>query len=215
MRRSIRIAFENGTLSPESELVDLKHIGPYLYRRLKKEFAPSASRLTVKRFISKIKRLSFTTLKQRLQKSLQNRRSNECVRSTNNTLYHVPDLNEKAYEAIICLIKVLAFDRGIHFTFDASQFRKPPRRSDIAKTISCTSRRNCQRLGGEWNNNLCMPRQNVQGFSGIYPHSGQKMYRRDYTRPLGSLRNSVRRGRYSKSRTDSFWRRPGTLRKIR
>lgn len=218
MRRYIKSSFENGSLTPYSELIDLKHIGPYLYRRLKREF--STNQLTVRRFANKIKNLSIDVLKNRIQKALQNLRKNECIQ-TKYGLLHVQDYNEKGYEAIISLIRVLAngedgHQLGRHFSFDASQLRMAPKRHDITKYISCKRRNQCTGVNERWDNGQCKPSNNrVRGFPGIYPHSGQKTYKRNRRYPLGSIRNSRKHGRYSRNRNNEvMWRTPGRLRKI-
>lgn len=219
MRRSIRSSFENGTLTPQSELIELKHIGSYLYRRLQREFSPNHT-LTIKRFANKIQNLSLHDLKHRIHKALQNLRKNECI-ATNSGLHHVQDVNEKGYETIINLIKVLANNEdghnlGRNFRFEASRLRKPPKRHDITKAVSCKKRNECLNANETWNNGLCKPSNNsIKGFSGIYPFSGQKTYKRNNRYVIGSIRNSRKHGKYShNSNTNVMWRRPGKLRKL-
>ena len=128
------------------------------------------------------------------------------------------DFNEKGYEVLINLIKVLAsnedgYHLGDNFNFNANKLRMAPKRHDITRTIACQNRRNCQ---GIWNDGQCHPRNNnVIGFPGIYPHSGQKTHTRNISHTLGSQRNSKRHGKYSKPLNSRIlWRKPGRLRKI-
>jgi hypothetical protein len=218
MQRRLKQLFRSGDLHPRSELIEIKHIGPYLYQRLKNMFAPRLNSLSIRRFASQIKNLSLFTLKHKLQKALQNQRNNQCIMG-NKGPHHVRDYNEKGYEALISLIKVLAKNEDGHnlgrqFTFDATQLRMPNKRSEIAKHIACHgSRSKCRRRGGSWSDNQCNPPNgSINGFPGVFPFSGQETYDRNLNKPLGSKRNAIRRGSYSKSRNSrKKWRRPGSM----
>jgi len=218
MQRQLIALFRNGSLQPSSELVDLKHIGPYLYARLKREFAPTSQRLTIRMFSNRIKNLSIEALKKKLQKSLQNRRNNQCVASNNTAFYHVADFNEKGYEILISLIKVLdkngdGYNMGNGFRFNANELKKPTKRSDDTKYMSCLSRVQCRRNGGNWSQGVCIPSNDRTGFPGVSPHSGQKTRSRIQSHRLGSFNNSIRRGQYVRSGR-YLWRRPGSMQHV-
>jgi len=218
MQRLIIQQFRNNLLSARSELIDLKHIGPYLYRSLKREFSPRTLTLTIQSFARKIQNMTIDNLKRKLQKALQNEHNNQCVRIDGYDMYHVPDINAKGYEVIISLIKVLARNRdgnniGGNFIFDASQLRMPNKRSTISERVSCFSRNQCRGNGGIWYDGLCQPPAEATGFAGVHPYSGQKTNNRSPRSPLGS--NSVRRGRYARSPNGKVeWRRPGRMAKV-
>lgn len=217
MQRFIVQQFRNGLLSPNSELHKVKHIGAYLYKRLKNEFNDTRNNaLTIRRFSQKIVNMSINTLKYKLQTALQNRRNNQCI-SDGNKLYHVPDFNEKGYEAMINLIKVMdknldGYGLGTRFSFDSRLLRKPPKRQD--ESVSCHVRNACNNLG-TWTDNLCTPtRGRARGFPGVFPYSGQKTYKRSRNHAIGSLHNSIKRGRYARKSRNIYWRRPGRISKI-
>ena len=219
MQRSIERSFRNNSLTPGSELIDVKHIGPYLYTRMRQQFAAGAATLTIRRFAGRIQNMGIDNLKKKLHTALQNARNNQCIRTPNRALYHVQDYNQKGYEAMINLIKVLArngdgHNLGRNFRFDATRLRMPAMRNDDSK--SCLSRAACRQNNGIWHDNLCQPPRNARGFAGVFPRSGQKTIRqRDRSQPLGSHRNSIRRGRYARApNSQTLWRRPGVMRKV-
>ena len=72
MQRFITRQFRDNNLTPRSELIDIKHIGPYLYRRLKREFSSRANTITIQSFARKIQNLQLDNLKRKLNKALQN-----------------------------------------------------------------------------------------------------------------------------------------------
>lgn len=215
MRRVISRQLRNGTLTPSSELIQITYIGPYLYRRLCRRFN-SGNDLTIRRFASKIRNMSTDALKESLHISLQNNRNNECVpsrRRRGSRLYHVSDVNERGYEAMLGLVRALdegadGYGLGNGFRFDVRRLRKPHRRSTFSKHISCTTnRRSCYREGGHYGNGLCQPPScRNKGFHGVHGRSGQKLR-------AGST--ATRRGRYAPSpRGECEWRRPGRMRKV-
>ncbi len=220
MQRFITRQFRDNILTPQSELIDIKHIGPYLYRRLKQEFASRARTISIRSFARKIENLQLDNLKRKLQKALQNQHNNQCITIPGYEPYHVADVNEKGYEAMISLIKVLernadGYGLGRNFVFDASRLRMPPKRSTISKNVSCLNRNNCAANGGVWHNRLCQPPSNARGFAGVYPYSGQKTKSRNQRASLGSINNSIRRGRYVRSPNRRVeWRRPGRMSKV-
>lgn len=209
MRATIRRAFADGTLTPQSTLDELKHIGPYLYRRMTREFAPTRRRLTIRTFASRISPMSLDVLKSRVQRSLQNERKNQCVPSTQGKTYHVADFNTKGYEAILTLIRVLArnedgYNLGRRFQFDGSRLRMPPQRTDNTKFIAChRTRSRCRRNSGVWADGQCHPRGRARGFPGVSPYSGQRYDRR-----------RIMHGQYSRKSKTERWRRPGRLNKV-
>ena len=221
MQRFITRQFRNNELTPRSELIDIKHIGPYLYRRLKREFSSRANTMTIQSFARKIQNLQVDNLKRKLNKALQNQHNNQCVTIPGYEPYQVADVNEKGYEAMISLIKVLdrngdGHGMGRNFIFDASQLRMPHKRSAITKIVPCLPRNRCVANGGIWHNGACQPPSNARGFAGVYPYSGQKTTSRNRRARLGSMNNSVRRGRYVRSPNGRVeWRRPGRMSKVR
>lgn len=210
MQRTIIGQFNRGELTPRSEMIELKHIGPYLYERLRRSFARNTRILTIQRFASSIQNMSIDNLKRRLQTALQNARNNQCIGQGNN-VHHVRDYNEKGYEVLINLIKVLANNRdghglGRNFRFNASQLRMPNRRHDETKIAPCLSRGRCRSRGFRYRDGLCTPRSDRTGFPGVSSRTGQK---------INSRNNSIRRGRYTRPDENGVeWRRPGFMRKL-
>ena len=211
MQRIIVRMFRNGDLTPLSPIIDVPSIGPYLYARLKRSLSPRTRELTIRMFAHKIRRMNTDRLKTTLQRGLQNRRNNECVRSRpRRPLYHVPDFNLYGWKAIISLIKVLHRNQDGHqlgngFVFDVNSLRMPHARSESAKTLPCVSRQRCGRQGGTYRDGLCQPPNAARGFPGVHLHSGQRA-----RRGQGNIR-----GRYATSANrQTMWRRPGSLRKL-
>lgn len=223
MLRLIRREFNNGNLVPNTELIELKHIGTYLYDRMLREFGRrNQQRLTIRSFANKIRNMNIDLLKRKLSKSLQNLRNNQCVHDPGKPKYHVQDVNQKGYEVMIALIKCLdrgddGFNLGANFVFDSSQLRAT-HRSESAKFVSCiNSRRRCTNSGGIWTQGRCIPPSNARGFQGVHTYSGQKTYTpRDRRQRLGSERNSITRGQYTRSpnHPSQMWRRPGRMNKV-
>tara|TARA_B110000008_G_scaffold187223_1_gene186033 strand:+ start:755 stop:1426 length:672 start_codon:yes stop_codon:yes gene_type:complete len=223
MQRYLSQEFQRGDLQPSSEMIEIKHIGPYLYNRLIKEFSRSRI-LTIRTFANRISSMSIDLLKRKLTKSLQNKRNNQCIpngNKNNNDLYHVQDVNQKGYEILLHLIRLLSrngdgHNLGANFQFDASRLRLATRRSEDAKTSGCLSRSRCRRHGNTWHDSLCQPGRRSNGFYGVHPYSGQKTKQnRNARKPLGSINNSIRRGRYARSpNSNILWRRPGRMRKV-
>ena len=212
MQRTLEREFRNGILTPRSTLLEIKFIGDYLYRRLIREFARNNASLSIQRFATRIQNMNLQTLKERLQKALQNKRNNQCVsKYRGGPKYHVADVNEKGYEAMIALIRILAQNRdgynlGAGFRFDGTRLRKPRRRDDDTKFVPCLSRRNCNRSNRTFRNGVCTPRSRSTGFIGVGRHSGQKL-----TRHSG---NMIRSGNYTRPSNGVSWRKPGRLRKV-
>ena len=203
MQRRIARMFQDGDLRASSTLNKVPYIGAYLYRGLRTAFAPRAQNITIRRFARAIEVLDLTTVKSCVQRALQNARNNQCIQ-TSTDVYHVADYNQKGYEAIIALIKVLARNPlGRYFAFDARRLRLPPYRGHSAKRYPCLSRRRCP--SGRWYDGLCQPRHTENGFDGVHPFSGQTRHRNASRR---------RRGRYARSRSAKHWRRPGPMRHV-
>lgn len=208
MQRQIQQDFQRGILRPTSRLDEVKHIGPYLYSRMKRSFAPNLQNLSIRSFSVRLRNMTVDEIKRKLKRALQNRRNNQCAQ-TGPQPHHVPDVNEMGYAAVISLIKVMANNRdghglGARFQFNAAQLRIPPKRSTDGKVNPCLSRRQC---GRRWRNGFCHPSQNSVGFEGIAPHTGQKKSARNNP-------NQVRRGTYVGGFGTTQWRRPGAMRKL-
>lgn len=212
MQRELERDFRNGILTPRSTLLEIKFIGDYLYRRLIREFARNHASLSIQRFATRIQNLNLQSLKERLQKALQNKRNNQCVsKYRGGPEYHVADVNEKGYEAMVALIRILAQNRdgynlGAGFRFDGTRLRKPRRRDDDTKFVPCLSRRSCNRRNYAFRNGVCIPRSRSNGFIGVGRHTGQKITRHS--------RNLTRRGTYTQRSNGVSWRKPGRLSKI-
>ena len=208
MQRFIQQRFQSGDLTPNSRLDEIKHIGDYLYDRLRRSLAPNRQILTIRMFARRIENMSIDALKSTLQKALQNARNNQCVRTPGQPKYHVPDYNYKGYEAMINLIKVLARNGDGHrlgqrFNFDANRLRMPPKRSEDSRFTPCLTRRTCQ---GSWRDGLCQPSSQSRGFPGVHGYTGQKKNRRTIFSPRGQHAQSDN-VRYS-------WRKPRRMQKL-
>ena len=209
MQAEIARRFRDGELTPASSIQTLKHIGPYLADRLRRTFNPNARRLTIRVFARRITPLTIQQLRSKLQRALQNERTNECVQSLTYGRYHVKDVNEMGWKACRALVHTLARGRDGHglgagFVFDYRQLRNPPARGHEAKYVGCIkSKEDCVRANGVWSDGLCMPRTDQRGFEGVSPYSGQR-------RRLGQRV----RGQYAVSPAGKRWRRPGALHRL-
>ena len=209
MQREIVRRFRDGRLLPTSSMMDVPHIGPYLFHRMKREFAPNRASFTLRMFASRIQSLTHQQIAHRLQRALQNRRNNQCVPTqsptTNNGMYHVADYNLHGYKAIVSLVQVMASHRdghnlGRNFTFDARRLRATHRDHD-SKYVPCMSRARCT---GIWYDRMCQPSAQTRGFPGVAGRTGQKF-----------ASNKLRRGQYAKSpQGGRTWRRPRRMVKV-
>lgn len=173
--------FRNGDLTPTSELEDLKYIGPYLYRGLRREFRISGPVFTIRRFASSIRNLRLDVLKERIGKALRNERRHQCVHRPNRDPHFVAEINEKGHETLLSLIRVLGrgadgYNMGAGFRFDASRLRKPRRRDPETMYLPCLRSNSvqCTRRGGNYSRGHCMPGSRKVGYPGIRPSSAQK-----------------------------------------
>lgn len=207
--------FQNQQLAPASELIEVPHIGPYLYDRIRREFTTNVRSLSIRGFASSVQNMSLDTLQRRLQKALQNARNNQCVSSRRPyRSYHVPDVNKLGYAAMIGLVKTIGagndggHNLGRNWRLDASRLRLPRERSNGSKYLSCIKTRTaCQNRGGVFVNRMCQPQPGDEGFPGVRPHAGQKVATRNNTNP--------RRGNYVQSANGATqWRMPGALPKV-
>lgn len=216
MQREIERRFQNGEYRPGTHLIHLKHIGPYLYQRLCAAFRVQS--LTIEQFARRVRDFSADQLKQKLQRALQNARNNQCIPGNGRIdMYHVADYNSKGYEALISLLRVLArngdgYNIGQGFRFNPSRILLR-RRNDDTKDMACMDRQQCAAHHGTYHDNLCQPNRRRQGFEGVAPYSGQKHIRpRNRNAALGSMQNSITRGRYAQSpQANVYWRRPGRM----
>lgn len=203
-RREIRRGFQTGALTPATRLYELRHIGPYLYRRLVRAFARAgAGQLTIRGFFHGIRRLDSDALKSRLQRALQNERNNRCVpsRRSPNGKHRVADYNRLAYKTMLSLARAGAAGDDGHglcagARYDARALRLPAYREEITKHVSCSGRRGCR---GVYADGLCQPARRARGFDGVSPFAGQASGR-------GGQR---RRCAYAAERGGTRWRRPG------
>jgi hypothetical protein len=213
MQREIARRFARNDLNPSSQLIELPHIGEYLYKRILRKFAPNNRIITIRGFARRIQNMNINTLITKLQEALQNKRNNQCIQTNTNRFgfYHVPDYNLKGWESMISLIKVLNNGRdgyalGNNFSFDIRQLRMPRRRDENTKYASCLSPRQCRRSNNVYHNGLCQPHTHTIGFQGVRPYSGQK---------IKSNHNSRLRGHYAASPNRRYlWRHAGRMRKV-
>ena len=209
MQAEIARRFRTGELTPRSSVEDVKHIGPYLADRLRQTFSPRARVLTIRVFARRIAPMTIEQLRSKLQRALQNERSNQCVPSSTYGRYHVRDVNDRGWRACRALVHTLARGRDGHglgagFAFDYTRLRNPPARGEEAKHVGCVrTRRACIRAGGVWHDGLCMPPSHQRGFEGVSPHSGQRL-----------RHGQRRRGDYATSPGGERWRRPGRLTRL-
>ena len=203
MQNEISNAFRDGTLTPSSTINEVKWIGTYLYKGLIHEFAPTNNRLSIRGFCGKIRNLADDALKFRLKQSVKNNRANKCIQNYKNEGYHVQEINNKGWEALISLIKVIVkgnsgYDFG-SFNFNYRVLKLPPKRESDTKKLGCLSRRECRINGGIYSDGLCQTRNmNHHGFEGIDSSRGQK--KRSRVPVLG----------YAQSPIDSqiYWKKP-------
>lgn len=123
MQRELLQTFQRGDLTLQSELIEIKYIGPYLYQSLLQEFAPHAQRLTIQQFATRLRRFSN---RPQVYFTLNNALENARRRQTLGNGYTVRDHNFMAYKVIVALIKILndgKVSRVYNFAFGASQLR--------------------------------------------------------------------------------------------
>lgn len=236
-RRQLRGAFQSGGLTPLSRVSDLKYIGDYLSRRLRRLFG---NPLTLSALARRTRSLSTSTLRSRIDAALQNERGNQCVPGSRVVSYHVPEVNRGGWITLVALFKT--FDRGDDgynlaprgYRADLSRFVDVGR-SASAKRCGCHSTRiACHQSasGCVWADRLCQPQSNgARGYPGVGNRAGQKLStrsRRDANARLGrAARRPSRRSRDPSTRRDRarsygsrryarrsdrvYWRRPGPV----
>ena len=206
MRARIRQMFRVGTLDPSSPLQEVPYIGPFLSTGLRRRLG--MRRDTLRAFARSMSGLpSARAIREELQIALQNRRANRCVDG-----YHVSDVNERGYSAMLALVRVLCAGEDGHGLWRGralplASLRCAPRRTIDTRRVACEpSRAACRARGGAYGDRQCHPTSaRARGFPGVAGWSGQR-----------ASANRRRRGAYAQSPTSAArWRRPGRLPVVR
>lgn len=234
IRQAIQRDLRNGQLTGQSELHEVRGIGPYLATRLARSLR-RVSPITVATFWTATSRLTTPTLGRTLHRALQNERGNQCVATrvggAVDRTYHTGDVNQFGYEACVTLLDYNRVRSAVRYGVLPAYLPERPR---SAKTCGCRSRGECglDALCVLTQDGGCVPRaQNSRGFVGVSPHPGQKeraatdqerrsVRRRSHVRASASLRNDPdsahdvrarhsRTARYSR-RGNYMWRHPGS-----
>ena len=213
MYRIIQNKFMSGQLDPASRLIDLPYIGPYLYERLRRKYAPRSQHISIQKFTRAITNVATVDLHETLQRVLQNERANQCV-GVRGKRYHTRDVNEKGWITMVALLRVLkanADGYGIGTNMRANPLRMPypSARSQAAKMAPCKSRSLCRRPN-RWKDGLCQY-SDASGFEGIGKYPGQRIHS---SRPNTIQRKERDAARLQRSSRDAR-RDPYTARDVR
>lgn len=179
-RRLVR-EFGEGSLLPKSRLVELPHIGQYLYARLVATYRPRGRdrEITLRQFANVAKRMTTAQLKASLQQALKNERANLCVGRTGSGKYHVRDVNEPGFRTMVALLRVLKANDDGHslgkgMVSNPTNIPYPKKRTEAAKYTPCKGRRACKSAGLKFKVRQCMY-TDPSGFEGMSPLPGQQI----------------------------------------
>ena len=177
MYRRIQNKFSNAELTPNSRLIELPYIGPYIYERLRRKFAPRAQNITIRQFCRNTKNMSTVVLKDNLQRALQNERANQCVGRPGRR-YHVGDINEQGYRTMVALLRVLKHGAdghglGANMLANPQYIKYPNARTEAAKFAACRNRQRC-RSPYRWRGGSCQYADD-SGFQGVGTYPGQQI----------------------------------------
>lgn len=163
VRDRVRRVWRDG--GPAARLVDLPGIGAYLAGRIARLVGDD----TLASFVSHMRRLPRTAVREHLLRLLQNKRANQCVRTSPRATrprYHAGDVNQRGYEALAALLDV-----------SGAAPRLParlPARSPAGKQCGCLLRDECNSSDVcLWNGRECLPRRTRGGFVAPSPHPPQ------------------------------------------
>lgn len=177
IRQSIVKFFDEGILTPQSQLTDVPGIGPYTEGQLRRSLNRTLP-LTIEAFWNGTKRKGAASLLRFLQRALQNKRGNQCVakssRSPQNKGYHTRDINAFAYDACRTLVQ-FAHRYGVHMAAGRSSLPGLKQRTEDSKKCGCRSRAKCSGTC-IYKDGACIPRgRKSVGFEGTDIHPGQRV----------------------------------------
>jgi len=205
----IRTMILNGSLTPDSDMIEVPYVGPYINRKMRQR-----GLYTIRQFLRYFHNKTAAQRYARITVLLQNPRGNRCVEN-GVANYHVEDVNRCAYTK---LRNVLIQCRRLYERFGLDEQPSYPAnvipvisgRTNNAKRCGCyDNRRDCRedpgcqsvRINRQY---VCIPRGNARGFKGVGKLSGQ------------ITRQEPRRGGYRYDRYgDKYYRRPGPTRRQR
>ena len=179
MYRKLVKEFRDRSLSPRSKLLDLPHIGPYLYERLVKTYGARGSKdLSVRQFSNAVRGMSTIELKSSLQNALKNKQANQCVGKLIEK-YHVRDVNDMGFRTMVALLRVLKVNGDEHnlgrgMVSNPKSIPYPKKRTEAAKYAACKGRVACKTSGLTFESERCMY-NDPSGFEGITPLPGQQI----------------------------------------
>lgn len=226
---TVRARLRDGRLHGQSNLQEVRGIGPYLEARLARAVG-TAPPLTLARFWTAFDGNTTERTLKRLYRALQNARCNQCVASRRNgdDDFHAADVNEHGYEAAATLLN-WRLEREPGAVARGRLPARLPRRAAASKRCACRAAGDCH---GPcvMADGLCVPRaHNARGFLGVPSHPDQSVVartdaerrsvrRRGQTRLTDALRHDpssaadmaaghARSVRYSR-RGGRMWRRP-------
>lgn len=213
MYRNIRQKFQQNEIRPNTNLIELPNIGPYLYERLRRKFAPRARDITIRQLFRNTRNMTTQELKEGLQRALQNEHANQCTGKPGRR-YHIRDVNEKGWLTMIALFRVAyanhdGYNLWQNLQANPNNIRYAAQRSEDAKKCGCKSRNAC-RHPCVWQNGLCQYTDGT-GFEGIGAYPGQRIHSNN-----AAIRNQhEQRGRTLEHSTPRHMRDPDTATDVR
>ena len=187
VRQDIVAKLRSGELNGNSNLRQVKGIGPYLGRRLVTAFQLAQG--TLGQLWANTQNLSTDQVIKKMERALQNKRGNQCVskrtRRSRSLTYHNQDINQFGWEAMVTLLDHARNNGGTRY---GTILKRQPRRGSGSKTCGCRLRCDgpCVRIG----NGDCVPRRG-NGFMGVSPHPNQ-VVRATTNLQRSRIRNSAR-----------------------
>jgi len=166
--------FTTGKITGDSSMLELKGVGNYLYKRLQDSLNINGE-MTIKKFIKKFRNKTAKEVASLLRRSLQNKRSNQCVESKTKSSkkYHTRDVNKRGYNTCVALLRYAKtnIDRNLRF----GPLRNANEQTEDTKRCGCLSRRDCKTNNMcKYKDGHCIPSsKNASGFEGVDTHPGQ------------------------------------------
>lgn len=228
VRRQILNDLEDGTLTPQSPMTEVRGIGVYIERRLRQALGVPGA-LTVGMFWRAMRRRTTLGVQRFLYRALQNERANQCVSTRQQgeearREYHTGDINEFAYAACVALLDHARSTGRV--TYGPLALRILPPRSRASQTCGCRPIDDCDGVCTlSDDGRACVPRNHrVRGFVGVTPSTNQRENAADWPRVRRARRITTTRPdadvtadrlanhsidlQYDR-RLQRLWRRPG------
>ena len=189
VERDITTLIDDGVLVASSPVARIPYIGPFFRNRLN-----AMGCVDVEDFVAIFSRSpprTATDIEARLSKIFQNRRRAECSINKNNSFYHVSFVNQCGFNLSLQLLRVIHARRteaaALGFSFmpnipNARNVQPRRRGTDGARRCACHDETGCNSdYHCRWypdapNGAVCSPRFGGNGFGGVTPRAGQRIY---------------------------------------